>query len=92
MPEHADVKDNGCADRLADLAIVRGGIEMDRTDILNVSSDNYSISEAVNNSESTPMIWLHEPHVKAGSARQQQYAGRQRSIVNQHKTGNLVVT
>jgi hypothetical protein len=32
------------------------------------------------------MIRLNELHVKAGTARQQQYAGKQRRIVNQHNT------
>jgi hypothetical protein len=60
-----------------------GGTEMDYTDILNVLRDNYRISEAAKDSESTTMIRLNELHVKAGSDRQQQYVGRQRRIVNQ---------
>jgi hypothetical protein len=36
--------------------------------------------------DSNNMIRLHELHVKAGSARQRQYAGKQRRIVNQHNT------
>jgi hypothetical protein len=49
----------------------RGGTAMDRTDILNVLSDNYTISEAANDSQSTTMIRLNELHVKAGNVRQQ---------------------
>jgi hypothetical protein len=56
---------------------------MDRTDILNVPRDNYRISEAANDPESTTIIRLNKRHVKAGSVRQQQYA-EQRKIVNQH--------
>jgi hypothetical protein len=32
------------------------------------------------------MIMLNGLHIKAGNARQQQYAGKQRRIVNQHNT------
>jgi hypothetical protein len=60
------------------------------TDTLNVPNDNYRISEAANDSESTTMIRLNALHVKAGSARQQQYAGKQRRIVNQHNTGTFI--
>jgi hypothetical protein len=35
------------------------------------------------------MITLNELHVNAGSARQQQYAGKQRRIVNHHNTGTV---
>jgi hypothetical protein len=52
---------------------VQGGIAMNRTDILNVLMDNRRVSERGNDSESTTMIRLNELHVKAGSARQQQY-------------------
>jgi hypothetical protein len=62
---------------------------MDRTDILNVLMDKYRISEAANHSESTTMIRLNELHVKVGSARQQQYDGKQRRIVNQYNTGTV---
>jgi hypothetical protein len=68
------------------MAVVQGGTEMDRTDIINVHRDNYRIPEEANDFESTTMIRLNEQHVNAGSARQQQYAGKQRRIVNQHNT------
>jgi hypothetical protein len=87
VPGHAGVKGNERADRLVDMTVMQGGTVMDRTDILNVPRNNYRISEAAEDSESTTMIRLNELHVKAGSARQQQYAGKQRSIVNQHNTG-----
>jgi hypothetical protein len=86
---HADVKGNECADRLADMAVVQGGTAMDRTDIPNVLRDNYRISEAAKDSGSRTMIRLNELHVKAGSARQQKYAGKQRRIINQHNTGTV---
>jgi hypothetical protein len=35
----------------------------------NILNDNYRITEAANDSESTTMIRLKEQHVKAGSAR-----------------------
>jgi hypothetical protein len=38
---------------------------------------------------STTMNRLHELHIRAGSAGQQQYAGRQTRIVNQHNTGTI---
>jgi hypothetical protein len=60
---------------------------MDRAAILNVLRDNHRISEAANYSESTTMIMLNELHVKAGSSRQQQYAGKQRGIINQNNIG-----
>jgi hypothetical protein len=44
---------------------------------LNILRDNYRISEAANDYESA-MVRRNELHVKAGSARQQQYAGKQR--------------
>jgi hypothetical protein len=62
---------------------------MNCTDIRNVLRDNYKISEAAINSESKTVIWLNEVHVKAGSARQQHYAGKQKRIVNQHYTGTV---
>jgi hypothetical protein len=57
--------------------VEQGGTAMDRTDIFNVLGDNYRISEVANDSEATTIIKLNELHVKAGSARQQQYAGKQ---------------
>jgi hypothetical protein len=89
VPGHADVKGNERADRLADMAVEQGGTAMDRTEILNVLRDSYRISEAENDSESATMIRLSELHVKAESARQQQYAAKQRKIVNQHNTGTV---
>jgi hypothetical protein len=89
VPGHVGVKGNEHADRLADMAVEQGGIAMDRTDTLNVLRDNYRISEAANDSESTTMIRLNELHVKAGSARWQQYAGKQRRVVSQHNTGTV---
>jgi hypothetical protein len=71
---------------------VQCSIAIDHTDILNVLRDNYRVSDAVNDSESTTMIRLHELHIKTHNARQQQYAVRQRRVVNQHNTGTLVVT
>jgi lipopolysaccharide biosynthesis regulator YciM len=47
--------------------------------------DNYG-QQAANYSESTTKIRLNELRIKAGSARQQQYAGKQRRIINQHNT------
>jgi hypothetical protein len=46
------------------------------------------ISAAEKDSESTTMIKLHvnELHIKAGSARRQQFAGKQGRIINQHNT------
>jgi hypothetical protein len=71
------------------MAVVRGGTAMNRTDIFNVLRDDYRTSEAANDSEYTTMIILNELHVKAGSAKQQQYTGRQRRIINQHNTGTV---
>jgi hypothetical protein len=68
-------------------AVEQSGTVMDRTDILNVLRDNYRITEAAKDSGSTTMIRLNELHVKAGSAKWQQYAGKQRRIINQHNTG-----
>jgi hypothetical protein len=84
VPGHAGVKSNESADRLADMVVEQGDTAMNRTEICNVLMDNYRISEAANDSESTTMIRLNELHVKIGSGRQQQYAGKQRQIVNQH--------
>jgi hypothetical protein len=42
------------------------------------------VSDATNDSESTTMFRLHILRFKTGSARQQQYAGKQRRIVNLH--------
>jgi hypothetical protein len=80
---------NDLAARLEDMVVEQGGTAMDRTDILNVPRDNNRISEAANNSECTTMTRLNELHVKAGSARQQHYAGKRRRIVNQHNTGTV---
>jgi hypothetical protein len=80
------VKGNESADRLAGMAVVQGDTEMDRTDIPNVLRDNYRISEAAKDSESTTMIRLNEQHVKAGSARRQKYARKQRRIINRHNS------
>jgi hypothetical protein len=67
------------------MAVEQGGI----THILNVFMDYYRISKAAHYSESTTMIRLNELHVKAGSARYKQYAGKQRRIVNQRNTGTV---
>jgi hypothetical protein len=80
------LKSNEHADRLANLVVVQGGIEMDCTDIPNVLRDNWKVSDAANDSESITMIRLHELHIKTGTDRHQQYAERQRRIVNQHNT------
>jgi hypothetical protein len=45
---------------------------MDSTDIFNVIKNNWRLTDAAKDSESTTMIRLSELHVKAGSARQQQ--------------------
>jgi hypothetical protein len=82
------VKGNEHADRLADVVVVQRCTALDRTDILTVW-DNYSGTEAANDSESTTMIRLNELHFKTDSARQQQFAGKQRRIVNQHHTVTL---
>jgi hypothetical protein len=74
------------------MVVEQDGTAIDRTDIFNVHRDNYRISEAVNDSESTTMIRPNELHVKTGSARQQQYAGKQRRIVNQHNTSHYTLT
>jgi hypothetical protein len=66
------------------MEVEQGGMAMDCTAFLNIPRNNCRISEAANNSESTTMIRLHEVHVNAGSARQKEYAGKQRRIVNQH--------
>jgi hypothetical protein len=78
---------NESADRLADMVVEHGGTAMDRTDILNVLKYDYIISRAAIDFETTTIIRLNELHVKADSARQQQYAGKERRIVNQHNTG-----
>jgi hypothetical protein len=59
------------------------------TDIPNVLMDNYKISESENDSELAIKNRLNELHVKACSARQQQYAEKQRRILHQHKTGTV---
>jgi hypothetical protein len=74
------VKGNECADRLADMTVEQSVTAMDHTDILNVLKDNYRVSEAANDSGSTTIIRLNELHIKAGSAKQQQYASKQREL------------
>jgi hypothetical protein len=82
VPEYAGVKGNERADRLVDMVVVQSSTAMNRTDILNVLRNNYRISEAEKDSESTTMIKLNELHVKASSARRQQYAQKQKRIIN----------
>jgi hypothetical protein len=77
------------ADSLADSVVVQRGTAMDRSDILNVLRDNLRKSDAEKDAESTTMNRLHELHFRAGSARQQQYAGRQRRIVSKHNTESV---
>jgi hypothetical protein len=72
VPGHAGAMGNERAVRLADLAVLQGGIAIDRSDIRNVPRDNWRVSHAENDSESTTIIRLHVLHVKAGSVRQQQ--------------------
>jgi hypothetical protein len=86
MTWRAGMKNNRCADRLAYVAVVNGGIVKDSTGILNVLKDNYIVLETTNDSESTTLIMMTTLHFKAGSARQRQYAERQRKKVNQHTT------
>jgi hypothetical protein len=76
----------------ADMAVDQSGTAIDHTDILNVLRDNYRISEAANDSESTTMIRLNELHIKAVSAIQQQYLGRQRRILTSISLALIVVT
>jgi hypothetical protein len=83
------VKGSECVDRLTDTVVEQGGTAIYRSHILNVLRDNYRIPEAANDSESTTMIRLNELHVKTVSARHQQYAGKQRRIVNQYNTATV---
>jgi hypothetical protein len=67
-------------------------LRRDRMDILNVFRDNFRTSEAAKDSESTTMIRLNELNVKAGIARQQQYAVKQRKLLTSIIRGPLVAT
>jgi hypothetical protein len=59
VPGHAGVKDNERVNRLADIAVEqsRNGNGLDSTGIFNVLMDNFRISEASNDHESTMIYY-----------------------------------
>ena len=87
VPGHAGVIGNERADRLACMATVESGQAMDCSDILNALKEAGRANESRDENGSATMIRLHELQVRSGEAKQEQYAGSQRRIVNQHRTG-----
>ena len=87
VPGHAGVRGNEQADRLAGRATGGSGHAMDRTDILNALREAGRVNDFSNDCVSATMTRLQEHQVKRGTARQERYAGSQRRIVNQHRTG-----
>ena len=87
VPGHAGVQGNERADELAGTATVEGGPAMDQADILNALRDARLSQEPSDDCESTTMVRLREQQVKRGVAKQEHYAGSQRRLINQHRTG-----
>ena len=87
VPGHAGVRGNERADRLAGMAAVQSGRAMDQADIINSLRERGRVHDSRNSGESTTLTRLQELKVKCGVARQERYAGRQRRIVNQQRTG-----
>ena len=87
MPGHAGVQGNERADKLAGEATVEGGRAMDQSDILNALREVRLLQEPSDDCESTTMARLREQQIKKGVAKQEHYAGSQRRLINQHRTG-----
>ena len=87
VPGHAGVQGNERADKLAGEATVEGGRAMDQADILNALREVRLLQEPSDDCESTTMARLREQQIKRGVAKQEHYAGSQRRLINQHRTG-----
>jgi hypothetical protein len=76
---------------LEDIAFLQGCNAMYRTAIPNVFKLKCRVIDAENDFESTTMNRMHELQNKAGNAESKYYDERQKSIVNQQTTGQLVI-
>ena len=85
-PEHAGVKGNNRADRLADKATLsNGGLLLGRSEVLK-SLTHY---QRVQNQGHHTIDRMEESGVDRGSARRSSFKGRERAIVNQTNTGTV---
>ena len=89
VPGHAGVMGNERADQLAGLAHVSAGQAMDRSDILNALKDEGRVNEGGDDCDSATMARLYELRIERGLVRRERYRGRQRRLVNQHRTGTI---
>ena len=87
VPGHVGVKGDEKADQLAATATVGSGRAMDRSDVLNALREVGRANDSVSEDESTSLTRMLEHQVKRGKARHERYAGSQRRMVNQHRTG-----
>jgi hypothetical protein len=81
------VRGNERADTLAAWATVVDGQVIDRADILNALREVGRVQKSDDANESTTLTRLQELQIKRGVAKHKYYAGNQRRLVNQHRTG-----
>lgn len=91
VPGHPGVRGNERADMLAGLAAVGNGHAMDRADILNAVRETRRLKDASHDGESATMSRLYDRKVKGYVARDEHYAGKQRRLVNQQRTGVITI-
>jgi hypothetical protein len=89
VPGHAGVRGKERADRLAGTALISDGCAMDHVDVLQALSEAGRVEDSLGDKELSTMERLRDVQVKLGAVRYEQYAGSQRQIVNQIRTGTV---
>jgi hypothetical protein len=92
VPNHAAVRGNERAHRLAGTAVISGGHAMDDADVLHALSEEGKVKDILKNKESSTMVrWsdLRDGQVKLSAARYEHYIGSQRRMVNQMRTSTV---
>jgi hypothetical protein len=89
VPCHAGVRGNVRVDRLAGTAVVSDGRAIDHSDVLHALLEAVRVKEPIGDFDSETMERLKDGQVKLCAASYEHYAGSQRQIVNQMRTGTL---
>ena len=91
VPGHAGCRGNERADKLAEKASVTqcDGNGMDRADIVNAVKDIFRTEESKEEGNSYSCTRMKMMEVKKGSARLERLCGKQRRLMNQHRTGTI---
>jgi hypothetical protein len=74
VPDHAEVRGNERADRLAGTAIISDGRAMDHADVLHSSCEAGRVEESLGDCDSSTMERLRVGQVKLDTSRHEHYA------------------